>query len=189
MVKLLPTPIIQGEKVWLRAMEKRDMEAFARSRNDQELGFMAGFYFPESMIGFEKWYEKLMSEQHGKDGFFFTICLIGADEAVGFACLWHLDHFTWNAEFSIFLVDKEYLGKGLGTDALNAILDFGFNNLPLQRIYLKVRKDNKRAVRSYEKAGMVIEGTLRKNQLFQGRPVDTLLMSILREERLELGKG
>ena len=182
MMETLPTPMIQGEKVWLRAMEQRDLEIFAKNRNDMEIGFVAGYFFPQSMTALEKWYDGLMGEQHGKDGFYFTICLIGSDDPVGFAWLWHLDHNNCNAEFSIFLSDTELMGKGLGTDALNAVLDFGFNNLPLERIYLTVRKMNQHAIRSYEKAGMVIEGTLRKSWRFQGKLVDEYVMSILREE-------
>lgn len=182
MEKLLPTPMIQGEKIWLRAMEKRDLETFTRNRNDLEIGFVAGYYFPQSMTALEKWYESLMGDQHGKDGFYFTICLTGSDDPVGFAWLWHLDNNNCNAEFSIFLSDTELMGKGLGTDALNAVLDFGFGNLPLERIYLLVREQNKRAIRSYEKAGMVPEGILRKAWRFQGKLVDKLLMSMLREE-------
>lgn len=182
MSELLPTPMIQGERVWLRAMEKRDLETFARNRNDLEIGFVAGYYFPQSMTAMEKWYEELMGERHGKDGFYFTICPKGKDEIVGFAWLWHLDTNNSNAEFSIFLSDTKFMGRGLGTDALNAVLDFGFGNLPLERIYLIVRKGNKRAIRSYEKAGMVVEGTLRKAWRHQGKLVDKVMMSILRGE-------
>ena len=38
MAELLPTSMIQGEKVWLREMVKRDLETFARNRNDLEIG-------------------------------------------------------------------------------------------------------------------------------------------------------
>ncbi|NIV14318.1 MAG: GNAT family N-acetyltransferase, partial [Aliifodinibius sp.] len=130
----------------------------------------------------KSWFEKLMSEQHGKDGFYFTICSIDSDEAIGFAWLWHLDYNNSNAEFSIVLSDTKLMGRGLGTDALRAVLDFGFNNLPLERIYLLVRKKNQRAIRSYEKAGMVGEATLRKAWRFQGKLVGQYVMSILREE-------
>jgi RimJ/RimL family protein N-acetyltransferase len=169
MDKLLPTPMIQGERVWLRAMEKRDLDIFARNRNDLEIGYVAGYFFPQSMTALEKWYDSLMGDQHGKDGFYFTICLAGSDDPVGFAWLWHLDHNNCNAEFSIFLSDTELMGIGLGTDALNAVLDFGFGNLPLERIYLLVRHQNKRAVRSYEKAGMVPEGCSAKHGGFRDR--------------------
>ena len=182
MAELPQTPMIQGEKTWLRAMERRDLAVFYRGRNDLRVGYEAGYYFPESMMNLEKWYENLMRERHGKDGFYFTICRQGSDESVGAAWLWHLNHKDGNAEFSIFLSDTEVMGKGLGTDALNAILDFGFNDLPLERIYLVVRAGNKGAIRSYEKAGMIVEGTLRKAERYNGKLVDQLLMSILRDE-------
>ena len=182
MTELPQTPMIQGEKTWLRAMERRDLEAFSRGRNDLRIGYEAGHFYPESMTRLETWYESLMNEQHGKDGFYFTICRLGSDEVVGFIWLWHLNYKDSNAEISIFLSDTELLGQGLGTDALNAILDFGFTHLPLQRIHLKVRASNKRAVRSYEKGGMVVEGTLRKSTRYRGELVDDVVMSILREE-------
>jgi RimJ/RimL family protein N-acetyltransferase len=182
MAELPQTPMIQGEKIWLRAMEKRDLAAFSRGRNDLRIGYEAGYYFPESMTSLEKWYENLISERYGKDGFYLTICRQGSDEIVGFAWLWHLNYKDGNAEFSIFLADTEVMGKGLGTDALNAILDFGFNHLPLERVYLVVRAGSKGAVRSYEKAGMIVEGTLRKAERYRGKLVDQLLMSILRDE-------
>lgn len=182
MAELPQTPMIQGEKIWLRAMEKRDLAAFSRGRNDLKLGYEAGYYFPESMTSLEQWYEKLIRERYGNDGFYFTICRQGSDEIVGFTWLWHLNYRDGNTEFSIFLAETELMGQGLGTDALNTILDFGFNNLPLERIYLEVRAGNKGAIRSYEKAGMIVEGTLRNAERYNGILVDKLSMSILRDE-------
>jgi RimJ/RimL family protein N-acetyltransferase len=182
MDELPQTPMLQGEKTWLRAMEKRDIEAFFRGRNDLNIGYQGGFHYPESMPRLEQWFDSLIGEQHGKDGFFFTICRPGGDEVVGFAWLWHINYRDRKGEFAIFLTETDLMGRGLGTDALNAVLDFGFNNLPLERVYLHVRAGNRAAVRSYEKAGMSVEGTLRKSTLFRGELVDDLVMAILREE-------
>lgn len=188
MVELPQTPMIQGEKIWLRAMEKRDIAAFAKGRNDLNIGYEAGHYFPESMTSLEKWYENLMNEHHGKDGFYFTICRRESDEIVGFIWLWHLNYKDSKAEISIFLAETELMGEGLGTDTLYAILDFGFNNLPLERIYLVVRAGNKRAIHSYEKGGLMVEGTLRKSTRYHGKLVDDLIMSILRDEWEDLDR-
>ncbi len=189
MADLSQTPMVQGKVTWLRAMEKRDLDTFYNGRNDLRIGYEAGYYFPDSMMSLERWCENLMSERHGKDGFYFTICRQGSDESLGAAWLWHLNYKDGNAEFSIFLSDTELMGKGLGTDALNAILDFGFNNLPLERIYLTVRAGSKGAIRCYEKAGMIVEGTLRKSERYHGKLVDQVLMSILRDEWEKLDRN
>jgi len=182
MSELLPSPIIRGEKLWLRAMERRDLDSFAFGRNDREIGYAAGYSYPTSMDDLENWYETIVKERYGKDGFYLTICLLDSDEPIGFAWLWHLDFIHSNAEFSIFISEKAKLYQGYGTDALNAVLDFGFRDLPLERIYLLVRSDNKPALRSYEKAGMVYEGSLRNAWRNDGRLVDQTVMSMLREE-------
>ena len=55
-------------------------------------------------------------------------------------------------------------------------------NLNLNRIYLHVYETNQRAVRSHEKTGFSIDGSLRQARYLEGRFVDVFLMSILKDE-------
>ena len=86
------------------------------------------------------------------------------------------------AEMAIGIVDRAFQGRGYGTDAVNCIVDFGFGELRLERIYLHVFDYNRRARRSYEKAGFQLEATLRHARFHHGEFHDVHLMSILREE-------
>ena len=177
-----PVPTIRGEKVWLRAMERDDLDAYLRAINDAELGFMAGYQFPHGKLATERWYENLMTEHHGKDGYYFTICTLADDQLVGFTWLWHLDLVNGGAEFSICLATGDCLNQGYGGDTARAVQDFGFGEVRLERIYLYVNAENPRAIHCYEKAGFVVEGTLRHTRRKRGRMTDGLLMSMLREE-------
>jgi RimJ/RimL family protein N-acetyltransferase len=69
---------------------------------------------------------------------------------------------------------------------VNALVDFGFAALRLERIWLEVWTENARAMRAYEKAGFVHEGTLRHDRYEGGRFTDGHVMSILRDEWLAL---
>jgi RimJ/RimL family protein N-acetyltransferase len=73
-------------------------------------------------------------------------------------------------------------GHGYGTDALDAIADFGFGELRLERIWLDVFTDNARARRSYEKAGFTLEGTQRRAFYRRGQYRDAHRMSLLHAE-------
>jgi RimJ/RimL family protein N-acetyltransferase len=86
--------------------------------------------------------------------------------------------------FGIVIGEETDRGKGYGTDALNAICDFGFGELRLERIYLDVFADNARGQRSYAKAGFVLEGTQRRAHFTDGDFVDVHRMSLLRGEWL-----
>ncbi|MCJ7435442.1 MAG: GNAT family N-acetyltransferase, partial [Anaerolineales bacterium] len=72
--------------------------------------------------------------------------------------------------------------QGLGTEAMTLLLRIGFETLNLNRIFLRVYADNSRAVRSYEKAGFILEGTLRQAVYKKGRYEDLHIMSVLRSE-------
>jgi RimJ/RimL family protein N-acetyltransferase len=65
---------------------------------------------------------------------------------------------------------------------VNALVDFGFGELRLERIWLEVWTENARARRAYEKAGFVYEATLRNDRYEGGRFTSGDVMSILRDE-------
>jgi RimJ/RimL family protein N-acetyltransferase len=86
------------------------------------------------------------------------------------------------AELGISIHDKEQWNKGYGTDAVNLVLEYGFEDMELNRIELTTDEDNVRGRRCYEKCGFVEEGTLRQHRFVEGRFGNTIVMSILRED-------
>ena len=59
-------------------------------------------------------------------------------------------------------------------------------HLNLNRIFLNVFENNPRAIRAYEKAGFVLEGRLRQAEFKDGKYIDILVMSILKDDYLIL---
>ncbi|MBR6382441.1 MAG: GNAT family N-acetyltransferase [Lachnospiraceae bacterium] len=81
----------------------------------------------------------------------FIILLNG--EAVGSVYLRDIDPDKKEAEYGIFIGEEGARGKGVGTKSAKLILKYAFEELGLEKIFLRVFKDNPGAVRSYEKAG------------------------------------
>jgi RimJ/RimL family protein N-acetyltransferase len=102
-------------------------------------------------------------------------------EAVGSASLFDFDLFAGHAEAGISLV-PEARGRGVGTEAMRLLVEFGFVRRNLRRIHLQAIASNVGALRSYEKAGFVVEGRLREHAWVRGRYEDIVLMAILRSE-------
>ena len=65
---------------------------------------------------------------------------------------------------------------------LQTLLRFGFEQLNLNRICLRVFAENERAIRLYEKTGFQHEGRWRQAEYRHGRYHDMLWMSVLRDE-------
>ena len=56
-----------------------------------------------------------------------------------------------------YLIGRAYWGQGLGTEAAQAILDYGFERLHLPRLICLVEKGNVASIRVTEKIGMTFE--------------------------------
>lgn len=180
------THLIQGGRVFLRPFERSDVEIYHRWRNDDEPMRLAGFPpGPPSRAAIEKRIDDLVAKQ-GTELHTFVICLLGDGRPIGEASLFDLDHGNGSAQLGIFIGEADEWGKGYGTDAVNALVDFGFAELRLERIWLTVWTENERARRAYETAGFVLEGTLRHDRFEHGTYTDGHVMSILRDEWLAL---
>ena len=176
-----PLPILRGEHVYLRPGERSDIPNWVRWLNDAETSSFLNMRAPMSQAMEEKWFEDMVGHQ-GKDQFHYVICLLENDQPIGSLGLFAVDYVNGNAGIGISIGEKSLWGKGYGTDAMNALLDFGFGMLRLERMWLEVYVFNKRARRSYDKSGFVLEGTERRAVFKQGRYLDVELMSMLRDE-------
>lgn len=78
--------------------------------------------------------------------------------------------------------DPQYWNYGYATEATHAIVDFGFNQFGVHRIWANCIADNIGSSHVLEKLGMQLEGRLRENQYFKGRWWDTLIYAILAKE-------
>src|SRR4029079_2239361 len=90
--------------------------------------------------------------------------------------------------FGFTIGDPADWGRGYGSDALNALMDFAFGQLRLERVWLDTETTNQRAQEAYRKAGFEVEGTLRRAWFQDGVWKDDLRMALLRDRWLELDR-
>jgi RimJ/RimL family protein N-acetyltransferase len=134
-----------------------------------------------SKIKTKEWLEKdLLSCK--PDLYSFMIHTLDGDRLIGEIGLDGVKYTHGDAFVGIGLGERDFWGKGYGTDAMRVLLRFAFTELNLRRISLDVFEYNPRAVRSYEKAGFIVEGRMRGMLQREGKRWDLIFMGILREE-------
>jgi RimJ/RimL family protein N-acetyltransferase len=180
-----PRPMIRGERVWLRPTEPADIVNDAAFSGDAEVGHFLGAKTPWSRASAERFSTELLS-QIGQTSYPYTICLLGDERSIGSVFLRDVDKVNGSGTVGIFIHDRRYLGQGYGTDALNALVDFGFGELRLERIELEVFDFNERAIRSYEKAGFKTDAVMRRSRFHRGTHHDVHVMSLLRDDWLAI---
>lgn len=167
------------------AMEEPDVRAKAevRWRRDSEFHRLVDGD-PAKVISEKKlkeWSEKFLEEGFKPDGYQFSIRALADDRLIGFIGLW-ADLVHSEGWVGIGIGEREFWGKGYGTDAMRLVLRYAFTEVNLRRVSLALHSYNERALRSYEKAGFRLEGRTRSDQRRDGRRTDTLWMGILRDE-------
>ena len=79
-------------------------------------------------------------------------------------------------------LDPKYWNHGYATEAAHAIVDFGFRNFALHRVWSWCVADNIGSAHVLEKLGMHLEGRLREKEFYKGKWWDTLMYGILSDE-------
>lgn len=135
--------------------------------------------------------EKYLKEKSAKydsnpDLFRFAVFPLEGDAHLGEAAIWVEPWSHAEAWTGILIGEREYWGKGYGTDAMRLVAQYGFLELGMRRISLALHAFNERARKSYEKIGFVAEGVRRGVLLRDGVRYDEIVMGLLREEWLAM---
>jgi RimJ/RimL family protein N-acetyltransferase len=101
---------------------------------------------------------------------------------IGYCGLSNISSSNNSAEYFILIGDENYWSKGIGTEAGKRVLDYGFNHLSLNRIWLTVSSLNTGAISSYSKLGYKKEGILRNACYRDYAYHDKIVMGILKSE-------
>ncbi len=172
--------MIVSKNVTLRNFEEVDLEIVADWRNNPEI-FKTFFSYNFIIKSKQReWYHSLILK---KEKILFIIEENVSHEKIGMIGLDNIDFKNQQAEFGNLIIGNEsYLGKGYAKEASVSLLNYCFEELNLNRVYLKVFEFNNRAIKLYEKCGFKIEGKLRESHFSQGKFQNILIMSILRKE-------
>ena len=179
--------IYKGELVRLSALDMDEMgRAFSIWSRDTEFRRLldSGAAHVSSQTSVKKWLEKELEEQ-SVNMHWFSIRKLDDDMLLGDIDLYIHNWPGRDAFVGLGIGEREFWGKGYGTDVMKVILRYGFTEINLNRVTLTVFEYNPRAIRSYEKAGFRHEGRIRKVINKEGKRWDILTMGILREEWME----
>jgi RimJ/RimL family protein N-acetyltransferase len=176
-------PAIRGGRVYLRPFEPGDADLVSDWFADAEVLRLTGD-LPLSRHTRRANYERWLGEfdRDTADAFPFIICRLDDDRPIGRCDLFEIDRLNGSAAFGITIGERELWGGGYGSDAVNALVDFAFGELRLQRIWLATDAGNVRAQRAYARSGFREEGRLRNAYIEHGRFVDEVRMALLRDE-------
>jgi len=175
--------LLTDGEITLRALQEPDLRLLATWWNDPEWAALQQRVIkprPDAAIEemFRDWSENKPSSDVG-----FSIVSSHGGELLGHLTLYGMSLPERCASFAI-LLGPDHVSQGIGLRATRLALTYGFRELGLNRIELRVWAFNTRAIRAYEKTGFVVEGRRREAVFHDGRFHDELIMSVLARDHL-----
>ncbi|MEV8392740.1 MULTISPECIES: GNAT family protein [unclassified Streptomyces] len=169
-------PCWRGRKVGLSPLDVDDAELIHGWRSNPVAAHEIGIW-PQPLSGLRERIERHIDDQDRDD----FVVLLPDGTPVGHIALFDQNMAEGTAEVFLML-DPRSRGQGYGTDALNALVDLAFGELPMHRVQAVTHTDNTAALTTLGNAGFVQEGLRRSACLHRGRRYDLAVLSLLRTE-------
>lgn len=141
-------------------------------------------YLSESgtVISLEEEFAWFEAQLRKTDARFFTIYSLPDYQPVGTVNLHQINHRHHKANLGIMIGEPGMRGQGLGTEAVELVVDFGFHAMGLHNIWLTTYDFNIAGQRAYLKAGFKEVGRRRQCRYLNGRFWDEIHFDLLATE-------
>lgn len=162
--------------VTLAPLEKGDSKKLFEWINDKDLVHFNNTYRPIVWENHQSWFSQIIKQND-----LVIFALKNSNNILIGTCQLHsINLIDRTAELQIRIGDSNAQSKGIGTDAIKLLLDYGWKELNLNKIYLYVFDDNYRAKSAYLKTGFIQEGLLKHHAFINGEFKDIQIMSIFK---------
>lgn len=171
---------LAGDKCYLSPCRLEDAEQWAEWFNDLEITIPLGdeAYTPTSLQEEQEAIRDILKNRRHV----FSIVDLETEQAIGRCMFFNVDLVNRTGMLGIVIGEKSRWDQGYGEEAVNLLLDYGFNLLNLNNVMLGTFSFNKRAIRCYEKVGFKLVGRRREARIIAGEKYDLILMDILAGE-------
>jgi RimJ/RimL family protein N-acetyltransferase len=123
--------------------------------------------------------DKTLANYASGAGLRLAIVLRASGRMIGDACLFHFDDANRRCEAGYSLA-RAHWGQGYASEALEALLGYGFDTLGLNRVEADIDPLNLGSGRVLEKLGFLREGYMPERWIVDGVPADTAFYGLLR---------
>ncbi|TAF71009.1 MAG: N-acetyltransferase [Flavobacterium sp.] len=177
-INFSPFPILETERLILRRVLPSDVKEMFELRSNPE----TMKYIPRPLLTNHE--EALAHIQMMEDkietneGINWAITLKGYDTMLGVIGHYRIKPEHYRAEVG-YMILPEYHGKGITTEAVQCVVDYGFNTMQLHSIEGVIDPENGASEKVLQKCGFVKEAHFKENEYFDGKFIDAVVYSIL----------
>lgn len=175
---LSPFPVLRTERMVMRELTLADGDLMYGMRSDPALMEHIGRPRATTLQDALDLIERSVSDRRNNTGITWAMTLHGDDAMIGTIGYYRLKPEHYRGEIG-YMLRKEFWGRGLMSEALEAAVRHGFDSIGFHSIEAITDPANTRSIRILERNGFVREGLFKENYYYDGKFYDSAVFSRL----------
>jgi ribosomal-protein-alanine N-acetyltransferase len=173
-----PFPTIRTERLVLRQITPADAQDLFRMRSDARVMKYISKPLQRSIDEAHRLIELMQDGIDTNSAITWGISTQDSNELIGTMGFWRIYKEHHRAEIG-YMLDADHWRKGYISEAIQAAIQYAFNDMKLHSIEANVHPDNTGSRQLLEKHGFVQEAYFKENYYFDGRFEDSVIFSLL----------
>ena len=171
--------MLKGKLIGLVAIEKEDLKQLRDWRNNPDFRKHFREYRELSMRDQEIWFEEKVVNDPST--LMFSIRRLEDNELLGCCGFVYINWVHRHADLSLYIgwQDAYIDDEGYAEESCKLILDYGFRELCLNKVWTEIYKFDEKKKALYDKFGFQQDGLLRQNYWCDGKWWDSRMLSLL----------
>lgn len=155
---------LQGENIYLRALENKDIEFLYQLENNTSIWEISGTTTPYSKDVLQAYLDNAHRDIYDVKQLRLCICTT-ENMVIGLIDLFDFDPKNRRAGIGIVILTPDDRNKGIGSEALTLLSEYAFSTLDLHQLFANVMEDNEASIHLFQKLGFTTVGT-KKDWIF-----------------------
>jgi ribosomal-protein-alanine N-acetyltransferase len=177
-----PYPEIQTERLLLSRITSTDAEDLFKLRSDPQIMKYIDRPIAVQIEDAQALIDKFSDALASNEGISWGIRLKEDPRLIGTIGFWRIDKVNYRAEIG-YLLDSKLQGQGYMKEAIQRVVEFGFNDMNLHSIEANVNTANDRSKGILERCGFNLEAHFKENYFYEGKFLDSLIFSLVKNSQ------
>lgn len=144
---------LTGQNIHLRALEPEDLEFVYQIENDKSIWEVSNTQTPYSRFLIRQYLENAHQDIYEAKQLRLAICINENNSTIGLIDLFDFDPKNNRAGIGILIQNASDRSKGLGSEALDLLIRYAFQQLQLHQLYANIGEDNQASLHLFTKFG------------------------------------
>ncbi len=149
---------LKGNSIFLRALEPEDLEFIYTIENDESIWTISNTQTPYSRFLIKQYLENAHQDIYEAKQLRLAICDNNSNQAIGLIDLFDFDPSNNRAGIGIIVHQPEHRERGIGSEALQLLINYSFTFLPLNQLYANISTENEISKALFTKFGFQLIG-------------------------------